>query len=211
MSDSTRPVPVEIRTKRLLLRPWRASDADALQPVIAANQEHIGPWIPKRVSDPSPVPVLAKRLAGEAESFDADVTWRYGIFTSDEREVLGEIALIPRSALGRVRYSEADRLEVGYWLRADWTGRGIVTEAARALLDVAATLDRVTRVEIRCDERNLPSAAVPRRLGFVLEETISSPSITSPNANVELQVWTLESSKWLRATETPHAADQSTR
>jgi RimJ/RimL family protein N-acetyltransferase len=205
----SRPVPVVIRTERLLLRPWRASDADALQPLLVANQEHIAPWIPKRVSDPSPVPILAKRLAGEAADFDADVAWRYGMFTPDERTVLGEIALFPRGANGRVHYSEADRVELGYWLRADWTGKGIVTEAARALLAVAAKLDRVTRVEIRCDERNVPSAAIPRRLGFLLDETIASTSITTPNAKVELQIWALESVDHLKATETRHEADPS--
>ena len=210
-NHNPRPVPVVIRTERLLLRPWRASDAEALQPLLVANQEHIGPWIPKRVSDPSPVPVLAKRLAGEAADFDADTAWRYGMFTPDERTVLGEIALFPRGANGRVHYSEADRVEVGYWLRADWTGKGIVTEAARALLAVAAKLDRVTRVEIRCDERNAPSAAVPRRLGFVLDQTIPSNSITTPDRKVELQVWALESFDQLRATETRREAGPSPR
>ena len=210
-NTGARPVPVMIRTERLLLRPWRASDADALQPLLVANQEHIGPWIPKRVSDPSPVPVLAKRLAGEAADFDADIAWRYGMFTPDERTVLGEIALFPRGASGRVHYSEADRVEVGYWLRADWTGKGIVTEAARALLAVAAKLDRVTRVEIRCDERNAPSAAVPRRLGFVLDQTFASNSITTPDAKVELQVWALESLHQFIATETRREVGPSLR
>ncbi len=209
--NDARPVPVVIRTERLLLRPWRASDADALQPLLVANQDHIGPWIPKRVSEPSPVPVLAKRLAGEAADFDADIAWRYAMFTPDERTVLGEIALFPRGANGRVHYSEADRVEVGYWLRADWTGKGIVTEAARALLAVAANLDRVTRVEIRCDERNAPSAAVPRRLGFTLDQTVASTSITTPDAKVELQVWALESLDQFKARETRRGAGQLPR
>jgi hypothetical protein len=52
------------------------------------------------------------------------------------------------------------------------TGQGLVSEATRAVLAVAAELPNVSRVEIRCNERNHPSAAVPRRLGFSLESTV---------------------------------------
>jgi RimJ/RimL family protein N-acetyltransferase len=183
--------PVELRTARLLLRPWRAGDAVALQPILEANQEHLVPWIPTRVSTPAPVPVLADRLAGFSADFAAAREWRYGMFTPDEREVLGEIGLYPRSATGRAPYADADRVELGYWLRADATGQGLVTEAARALLAVAATLPRFSHVEVRCDARNAPSAAVPKRLGFVLASTIAQPAAaSSSDPPVQLQVWT---------------------
>jgi RimJ/RimL family protein N-acetyltransferase len=80
--------------------------------------------------------------------------------------VLGGVGLYPRDVSGRVPFAEADHVELGYWLRADATGRGWATEATRAALDVALALPRITRVEIRCDPRNAPSAAVPARLGF---------------------------------------------
>ena len=71
---------------------------------------------------------------------------------------------------------DADRAEIGYWLRSDMTGQGLVSEAVRAVLDVASSLSKVSRVEIRCDARNLPSAAVPRRLGFALESSVPKVS-----------------------------------
>ena len=42
--------PNDIRTARLLLRPWRAEDAASLLPVLEANRSHLGPWIPARVA-----------------------------------------------------------------------------------------------------------------------------------------------------------------
>ena len=184
------PVPLELRTPRLLLRPWRPGDASALHPILEANWTHLGPWIPARVATPAPVPALAERLAGFAADFASAREWRYGVFSPDARKVLGEAGLYPRSPAGRVPYTEADHVELGYWLRADATGHGFVTEAARALLDVAATLPHLSRVEIRCDARNAPSAAVPRRLGFVLATTIVRPSATPAEPPIELQVWT---------------------
>jgi RimJ/RimL family protein N-acetyltransferase len=184
------PVPVELRTARLLLRPWRAEDAPALYPILETNWEHLGPWIPARVATPAPIPALAERLAGFAADFATAREWRYGMFSPDERDVLGEAGIYPRSAVGRVPYVQADRVELGYWLRVDFTGCGLATEAARALLGVAATLPNLSHVEIRCDARNAPSAAVPQRLGFVLADTIMAPATLAAQPPVATQVWT---------------------
>jgi RimJ/RimL family protein N-acetyltransferase len=186
----TATVPGEIHTARLTLRPWRAEDAALLEPVLATNWEHLGPWIPRRIAEHAPVPVLAQRLAGFAAEFAADREWRYGMFSKDERTVFGEVALFPRVESGRVQYADADRAELGYWLRADMTGQGFVTEAARDVLAVAAKLPHVSHIEIRCDARNLSSSAVPRRLGFTLAGTIPAFSQSSG----DLQVWVSECS-----------------
>ena len=41
---------------------------------------------------------------------------------------------------------------------------------------------------IRCDERNVRSAAVPRRLGFTLEETVTRPP-EAPGESGRLMIW----------------------
>jgi RimJ/RimL family protein N-acetyltransferase len=178
--------PREVRTGRLVLRPWQGDDAEALLPVLEANREHLGPWIPRRVSDPAPVPVLSQRLTGFGDDFAANREWRFGMFSPDQRRVMGEVGLFPRAASGRVPFADADRVELGYWLRADDTGNGFVIEAARAVLAEAATVARFSHVEIRCDARNAPSVAVARRLGFLLAETLREEA----EPDVELQVWT---------------------
>ena len=172
--------PTVVCTARLSLRPWRAEDAVALHPILIDNLSHLGPWIPPRVSTPAPVPELESRLAGFANDFASDREWRYAMLRLDDAELLGEIGLYPRSPTGRAPYGDADRVELGYWLRSDITGRGYVTEAAVALLDIASSLDRFRQVEVRCHPRTVPSAAVPRRLGFVLESEVD-----------DLQIWTL--------------------
>ena len=182
------PVPTEVRTPRLVLRPWRAEDATLLQPILEANHAHLGPWIPARVSTPVPVPELAERLAGFGADFAADREWRYGMFTP-AGEILGEAGLYPRTEAARVAYHDADRVELGYWLREDMTGRGLVTEAARALLAIADGLPRVSCVEIRCDARNARSAAVPLRLGFVLATTMTEVGVGQAEPAIQLQIW----------------------
>ncbi len=61
------------------------------------------------------------------------------------------------------------RTEIGYWLRQDLQGRGIMTRAARTLVDFAFENLGLNRVEIRASTDNRRSRAVPERLGFVQE------------------------------------------
>ena len=187
-------VPSEIQTDRLLLRPWRTTDAAALHPILETNWDHLGPWIPARVATPAAIPILAERLAGFATEFVADREWRYAMLTRADSKVLGEVGLFPRSAERRARFADADRVEVGYWLRADETGRGIVTEAVRAALDVARSIEQFTLAEIRCDARNEKSSAVPARLGFTLSRTIVS--LENMSWRPYLDLWTMLPSTW---------------
>src|SRR3954468_1827067 len=173
------PFPAELQTPRLLLRPWRADDAAELLPILEANRDHIGPWIPARVAQPAPVPQLAQRLEQFGELFRADREWRFAMVSTEDGRLLGEVGLFPRNATGRVPFPDADRAELGYWLRSDATGRGLVAEAAQALLDAGFAIREFSHVEIRCDPRNAPSVAVARRLGFELMQETPEP----------LQVW----------------------
>ena len=177
-------LPGELRTARLILRPWRVTDAALLAPILAANVDHLTGWIPARIATPAPVDLLAIRLSEFANAFDAAREWRYAILSADG-ELLGEISLFPRSDAGRVPFDDADRIELGYWLRRDATGNGYATEAARAAADLASTLPGVERLTIICDERNDASAAVPRRLGFHLA------SHAADSSGRVLQVWEL--------------------
>lgn len=181
-------VPVRLSTPRLLLRCWSPGDAASLLPVLEANVAHLQDWIPRHVASPAPLEAITRRLADFAAAFEENREWRYGLFSPDEDTVLGEVSLFPRAASGRVPLPDADRLEIGYWLRSDATGRGYVTEAAHAMVGLATAIPGARCVEIRCDARNIPSAAVPRRLGFHLAETTSStPRDEEPDT--QHQVW----------------------
>ena len=183
------PVPTELRTSRLVLRPWRAEDADELLPILEANLEHLGPWIPARVSTPVPLPQLAERLAGFNREFAEAREWRYGMFATDDGRILGEVGLYPRSDTSRAAYADATCVELGYWLGADATGQGLVTEASRLLLAEAAKLPHISHVEIRCDARNAASAAIPKRLGFTLASSVARDT-SDGNGTVQMQIWT---------------------
>jgi ribosomal-protein-serine acetyltransferase len=62
--------------------------------------------------------------------------------------------------------------EVGYWLGAEYEGKGIMTRSCRALVSYAfETLD-LNRIVIRCQPENTRSSAIAKRLGFTYEGTL---------------------------------------
>ncbi len=62
-------------------------------------------------------------------------------------------------------------MEIGYWIASGFQGRGIVTDACRAVIDHAFEEWKLNRVEIHCATGNEKSCAIPKRLGFQLEGT----------------------------------------
>jgi len=61
---------------------------------------------------------------------------------------------------------------IGYWLSAEFQGKGIMTESVRELMNIGIEFYSLERFEIRCAVGNLKSRAIPERLGFTNEGTI---------------------------------------
>jgi RimJ/RimL family protein N-acetyltransferase len=156
-------LPERIRHPRFVLRRRDEADAPRFREAIDESLEHLRRFMPWAWDEPRPVEELAARIRESREKFLRGEEWQFGIFSADEGRVLG--------AIGLHRGAAAGTMEIGYWLRHDAVGQGIATEAARILTHLAFTALGASRVEIRCDAANERSGAVPRRLGFVLEDT----------------------------------------
>ncbi len=58
---------------------------------------------------------------------------------------------------------------LGYWLARDFTGKGIMTKACKAIIDYSFNELNLNRIEIGAAVENKASRAIPERLGFKLE------------------------------------------
>jgi ribosomal-protein-serine acetyltransferase len=147
-----------LRGERVVVRPWRESDAQELFAAIVASRKHLLPWLPwatmyQRVEDALDFIVRAESQWLLREEF---IT---GLWDASTGELVGGCGLHPRDW-------SAPSFAIGYWLRQASEGHGYVMEAVKLLTDYAFATYAAQRVFIRCDARNRRSAAVPERLGF---------------------------------------------
>ncbi len=171
------PERIELADVGAALRRHSAADLDELYAAIEDSRDHVRPFMPWADQSRDD---LAGFLAGVVAGWDAGTSWEYLVVGAGDDAVLGGCGLLTRLGPGA--------LEIGYWLRPDATGRGIVTAAARALTDTALAVDGVSRVEIHCDEANVRSAAVARRLGYRLDR-IEDDAVTAPGDLGRSMIW----------------------
>lgn len=85
--------------------------------------------------------------------------------------------------------------ELGYWIDADYEGRGVVTRAVSALLDQLFGVRGIARAEIRAGAENTRSRAVAERLGFVHEGVLRA-GLPVGEVRQDLAVYGLLAEDW---------------
>jgi RimJ/RimL family protein N-acetyltransferase len=130
----------------------------------------------------------AKQILKWRARFDLGQELFYGIFDRDERMAIGGTGTHVRIGAGA--------REIGYWVRADCTRQGFATESAAALTRVGFELQRLRLIEIHCDPRNLASAAVPRKLGYVNQVTIKNCVPNLQTGPRDSAVWSMSRSNY---------------
>lgn len=189
--DSASP-PLRIETPRLILRCWSPEDAPLLKAAIDSSLEHLRVWMPWAMNEPSEIEVLEERLGRYQARFLAGETFVYAIFDRSESEVLGGSGLMGRIGPGA--------LEIGYWIRAERTGRGYATEATRALTIAGLGMPGVDRIELHCDPRNEASATIPRKLGYRHLETVRDQEESPGREPIDTMIFEITSDDELRST-----------
>ena len=149
-----------LRTRRLLLRPFRPDDLEPLL-VFHSDPEAVR-YVPFPPRDRAAVAaVLERKMANTALRRDGDLL-ELAVTLADDGTLVGDALLALRSV-------EHQTLEVGYIFAPAHGGRGYATEAVRALLALAFERLGARRVVARVDARNGPSRRLLERLGLRLE------------------------------------------
>ncbi len=146
-----------VRTERLLLRPLRPDDVDAVHAY--QSRADVCRYIPYQ---PRTRDQVAERLTPDkatAELTEAGQALLLAVVLRADARLIGDVMLAWTSR-------EHQRGELGYVLHPDHSGHGYATEAARAVLRLGFEGLGLHRIIARIDSRNAASAAVLHRLGM---------------------------------------------
>jgi len=140
---------IVLQSERLVLEPVTAAHAEGIHDAVVASRPELLPWMP-RAREPR-LDVSLDMSRDERDLHFAMVEKVSGI-------VLG-IAGLNREG--------ADEAELHYWIRSDHAGRGLTTEACRALIVWARDELGLARLTLWAGRENHASRRVAEKLGFV--------------------------------------------
>ncbi|MDI1452735.1 GNAT family N-acetyltransferase [Streptomyces sp. ATE26] len=170
-----------LRFDQVELRRWRVDDLEVLHVAISESRDHLLPWMPFAATH--------DRKQGEGFLSHSQKQWvlgeEYNYAITSAGVVVGSCGLHRRIGPGG--------LEIGYWLHHAWTGKGLATMAAAALVQAGRALRGIDRIEIHHGAPNSASGAVARRLGFTEIEHVRLPDGPDAPGETGVQVrWRLQ-------------------
>ena len=181
-----------IETERLVIRCYNPSDAKVLKTAIDESIEHLRPWMPWASNEPEELQVKIDRLRMFRGEFDLNRNFVYGIFDPEEKFLIGGCGLHPRIGF--------NALEIGYWIHVNHIKKGYGTEIAAALTRIAFEVEKVKRVEIHCDPKNIESASIPKKLGFTHEATLKRRNLDFRGEQIDSMIWTIFHDEFFKLT-----------
>ncbi|MEE1802322.1 MULTISPECIES: GNAT family protein [unclassified Streptomyces] len=137
----------------ILISPATPGDAERVAEALLRNRDHMRPWGPIRPADFFTAQAQAHRLADPSERL-----WHL----KDGERVVGQ-ATLSHIALGPFRSAN-----LGYWVDAEYTGRGLATRLVEQVCRAAREDLGLHRVEAGTVLANAASQRVLRKCGFEL-------------------------------------------
>ena len=102
---------------------------------------------------------------------------------------------------GSVSFVKIDKemrtAELGYWLREELQGKGIMTKACQRLIDYNFRTKAINRIEIKVATNNGKSIKIPERMGFLHEGTLRQAAFFY-NQYFDMELFSLLKDDWLK-------------
>ncbi|MFI0741666.1 GNAT family N-acetyltransferase [Streptomyces sp. NPDC021100] len=167
------------------LEPWHAEEFLAC---VIRGRDFVGRYlpVPNKITD---LESSRAYLRSYMEKAATDTGRLYGIRL--DGTLVGVV-------LFRVIDVEQGTAEVGCWLEPAAAGRGLVTRAARHIIDWAVEERGLHRIEWRAATDNQPSIAVARRLGMTKEGVLRGYFLHAGKRH-DFEVWSVLAPEWLAA------------
>jgi ribosomal-protein-serine acetyltransferase len=164
------------------LEPWQAGE-------FLRHMDRGRDFIGRHIALPDAVTDLASSrsfLQSYADKAAADTGRIYGIWTG---------GTLVGGVLFRTMDVERGTAEAGCWLEPSAVGRGLVTRAARVIIDWAIRERGIHRVEWLVSAANEASIAVARRLGMS-KDGVLRESYPRHGKRHDIEVWSVLAPQW---------------
>jgi [ribosomal protein S5]-alanine N-acetyltransferase len=155
---SSIPQPI-LKTVRLILRPWKAADAAALQR-LAGRREIADTMI--SVPHPFTERYAEEWIAGHAEAHVRGEAFHFAITLADTEVLVGAVEL-------RAINAEHRHAELSCWIGMEWWGQGLATEAALAVVRHGFEYHGLNRIVAFHMLRNPASGRALEKIGMKRE------------------------------------------
>ena len=176
----------------VVLIPRTAAIAEAHFSLVEANYKRLAHWFPDAFQEPPTLDGVRANLqrAGQGWLDGSLLPLSIAVKAENGWRLVGwaqlEIDSRARSA------------EVGYWLDADFVGRGLVTRTVTAMLDHAFGPLGLERVGLQAIIDNTRSRSVAQRLGFT-QEGVLREAAAFPHERRDYVVHGLLAREWRKA------------
>ncbi|BCM94102.1 putative ribosomal N-acetyltransferase YdaF [Abditibacteriota bacterium] len=154
-----RDFPLQLVSRRLEYRAPTPGDADFIHPAILASHSHLQPWMRWAKHTPT---------LDDTKLYVRRALWEWHDRESLDYRLFWDGQFVGNCAIHTIQW-EVPSAQIGYWLHAEFYGRGFITEAVERLEQFAWEELDLARLEIRCHAGNVASAKVAVRAGFEQE------------------------------------------
>ena len=152
-----------LRANGLFLRPARGADFAAWAQLRGESRDFLTPWEPTWPDDDLTRGAFRRRLRRQNDEMARDEAFAFLIFGEASNRLMGGITI------GGIRRGVAQAATLGYWMGAQYAGKGHMKRAVAAVVAYGFETLRLNRIEAACIPENQASAALLLRNGFTQE------------------------------------------
>jgi [ribosomal protein S5]-alanine N-acetyltransferase len=148
---------------QLLIRPPQMADFGQWSALRTQSRAFLQPWEPTWPVDDLTKAAFRRRVTRYQRELDRDEAYPFFLFDTESGALLGGLNLT------NIRRGAAAMATLGYWMGAPHAGKGHMSAAVGAIIELAFSALQLRRIEAACVPENATSIRLLEKAGFVQE------------------------------------------